>query len=147
MSAQALPHLYKITANAQCEGEITLKGDSIPSMVSAPPAQFGGPGDLWSPEDLLVAAVADCFILTFRAIARASKLEWIDVECAAEGTLERVDRVTQFTSFNVQAKLTVNADTDLEKARQLMEKAEANCLITNSLTASVHLQTEVVVQS
>ena len=110
-------------------------------MVSAPPTQFGGPGDLWSPEDLLVAAVADGFILTFRAIARASKLEWIDLECATEGKLERVDRVTRFTSFNIQAKLTVDADTDLEKARQLMEKAEANCLITNSFTASVHLQT------
>ena len=146
MTAQALPHLYKITANAQCEGGVTLKGDGIPTMASAPPAQFGGPGDQWSPEDLLVAAVADCFILTFRAIARASKLEWIDVECAAEGKLERVDRITQFTSFDVQARLTVSADTDPEKARQLMQKAESNCLITNSLRASTHLHTEVVVQ-
>ena len=96
---------------------------------------------------MLVGSVADCIILTFRAIARASKLEWIDLECSAEGKLERVDRVTQFTTFDIQAKLTIGADTDSEKARKLLEKAEANCLVTNSLLASTHLQLEVVVQA
>lgn len=145
--AQALPHHYEISASALFEGEITLNGTGIPTLASAPPAQFGGPGNQWSPEDLLVGSLADCFILTFRAIAKASKLEWIDIECSAQGKLERVDRVTQFTSFNIQARLTVGADTDPESARKLLEKAESNCLITNSLRASVHLQPEVVVQA
>ncbi|MEH6581611.1 MAG: OsmC family protein, partial [Halioglobus sp.] len=113
MTAQKLPHLYKISANAQNDSEVILTGDGIPNLVSAPPAQFGGPGDQWSPEDLLVGAVADCFILTFRAIARASRLEWIDIECSAEGTLDRVEKVTQFTAFTIQAKLTVGADIDV----------------------------------
>ncbi len=146
MTVQELPHHYKISANAQREGEITLRGAGIPDLPSAPPAQFGGPGDQWSPEDLLVAAVADCFVLTFRAIARASRLEWIDIECTAEGKLERIDRVTQFTAFNLQVRLTVGADTNSEKARNILEKAESNCLITNSLQASSHLQSEVLVQ-
>lgn len=146
MTAQALPHYYEISAKAHREGEITLTGAGIPTLTSAPPALFGGPGDQWSPEDLLVGSVADCFILTFRAIARASGLEWIDITCTAEGKLERVDSVTQFTAFNIEARLTVGADTDQEKARKFMDKAESNCLITNSLRASTHLQTEVLVQ-
>jgi peroxiredoxin-like protein len=147
MTAQQLPHQYTISAKAQSEGEVTLTGAGIPTLASAPPALFGGPGDQWSPEDLLVAAVADCFVLTFRAIARASSLEWIDLECSVEGTLERVDRVNLFTTFDIQAKLIVGPDTDTGKAEKLLEKAETSCLISNSLKASMHLQTQVLVQS
>ena len=94
---------------------------------------------------LLVASVVDCFILTFRAVAQASKLEWCNLEAAAEGVLERVDRVTRFTAITVSATLTVPAATDVDKARRLLEKAEKGCLITNSLAVDVHLDTAVTV--
>jgi len=29
---------------------------------------------MWSPENLLIAAIADCFILTFRGVSRAATL-------------------------------------------------------------------------
>lgn len=142
---QDLPHRYNVTANAEAEGNIALKAEHLPQLVSAPPAQFGGPGDQWSPEELLVASVADCFILTFRAVARASKLDWSNLEATAEGVLERVERVTRFTSFTVSTTLTVPAGTDIDKARRLLEKAEAGCLITNSLSAEFHLETNIMV--
>jgi peroxiredoxin-like protein len=142
---QDLPHRYHVSAIAEAEGNIVLKAENLPQLVSAPPAQFGGPGDQWSPEDLLVASVADCFILTFRAMARASKLDWSDLEASAEGVLERVDRVTRFTTFTVSATLTVPAGTDIDKAKRLLEKAEAGCLITNSLSAETHLETTIIV--
>ena len=123
-----------------------IRGENLPQLVSAPPAEFGGPGDQWSPEHLLAASVADCFILTFRAIARASNLEWSNLETSAEGLLERVDRVTRFTTFKVTAKLTLPAGTDTDKAQRLLEKSEAACLITNSLSADVHLETDIQVQ-
>ena len=69
---QQLPHSYVVSASAEAESNVTLSSDGLESVTSAPPEAFGGPGDLWSPETLLVAAVADCFILSFRAIARAS---------------------------------------------------------------------------
>lgn len=142
---QDLPHHYLISASAETEGNIVLKADNLPQLVSAPPAEFGGPGDQWSPEHLLVASVADCFILTFRAVARASKLAWSNLEASAEGVLDRVDRVTQFTAITVRATLAVPAGTDIEKARRLLQKAEEACLITNSLKASTHLEADVIV--
>jgi peroxiredoxin-like protein len=144
---QNLPHRYQVSANAETEGNVVLKADDLPQLISAPPAQFGGPGDQWSPEHLLVASVADCFILTFRAVAQASKLAWSNLEASTEGVLERVDRVTRFTTFTVSATLTVPADADVDKARQLLEKAKGACLITNSLSAETHLQTEIIVAS
>ena len=142
---QDLPHQYRVSAAAEANSNVILKAENLPQLVSAPPAQFGGPGDQWSPEHLLVASVVDCFILTFRAVAQASKLGWCNLEAAAEGVLQRVDRVTRFTAITVSASLTVPAETDVDKARRLLEKAEEACLITNSLSADVHLNTEVTV--
>jgi peroxiredoxin-like protein len=142
---QDLPHHYHVNASAEADGNVTIKADDLPQIVTAPPAEFGGPGDQWSPETLLVGAIADCFILTFRAVARASKLEWTRLECSAEGVLERVERVTRFTRVTVRATLTVPAGTDSDKAERLLEKSEEACLITRSMIAESHLEAEIIV--
>jgi organic hydroperoxide reductase OsmC/OhrA len=132
------PHLYRVTAAAAAAGNIQLVSGRLAPLRSDSPAEFDGPGDLWSPETLLVGAVGDCFILTFRAIARASGLPWVSLTCDVAGTLERIDHVTQFTRFDVTARLTVDAAGDADHARRLLEKAERDCLITNSLKGEVH---------
>lgn len=142
---QEYPHRYTVGATAGEEGEITLSSARLPTLASAAPAEFGGPGDRWSPETLLVAAVADCFILTFRAIARLSKLPWSSVTCDVVGTLDRIERMAQFTGFEVRARLVVPAGTNVEQAERLMAKAEQGCLITNSLKATSHLEATVAV--
>jgi len=90
-----------------------------------------------------MAAVADCFVLTFRAIARASRVEWESLECTANGTLERADGVTRFTTIAIDARLTVQDATTAKRAERLLHKAEENCLITNSLNAETALRTAV----
>ncbi len=142
---QDMPHHYRASASAGPDGDVTVSGDGLPALATAPPAEFGGPGDRWSPESLLVAAVADCFVLSFRAVAQASKLDWTALQCTAEGTLDRVERTTAFTGFVVRASLTVPAGTTEERARKVLEKAEAICLITNSLSAPTHLEAAVEV--
>ena len=136
---QDFPHHYLVSASGRPEGEIAINSDGLPRISTAPPAAFGGPGDKWSPETLLAGAVADCFILTFRAIAGASKIPWVSLDCAVEGTLDRLDGVTRFTAIEVRAKLKVGADIDAARATRLLEKAEKNCLITNSLSAATTL--------
>jgi organic hydroperoxide reductase OsmC/OhrA len=142
---QEFPHRYSVAASAGAEGEVALESARLPALTSAPPAEFGGPGDQWSPETLLVAAIADCLILTFRAVARASKLPWLSLRCDVEGTLDRVERVTQFTSFRVHASLRVPAGANEEQARRLLARAEQSCLITNSLKGASHLEASVEV--
>jgi organic hydroperoxide reductase OsmC/OhrA len=138
------PHLYKISASAQPEGNVTLSSEDLPDIASAPPPQFDGPGGVWSPETLLCAAVADCFILTFRAVARASKFQWTGLSCSVEGTLARTDGPARFTGFVNHATLHVPAGTDIARAKLLLEKAESGCLITNSLTGTRELVAEVI---
>ena len=144
---QNLPHHYNVAATSASDSNVSLTSPGLATPESAPPAEFGGPGDQWSPETFLVAAVADCFILSFKAIARASKLDWLSLSCDAEGILDREDRRTQFTGFNLNVVLLIPQGTDEQKAERLLEKAESICLITNSLNAEPRLNTEVRVAS
>ena len=137
---QGFPHHYSVTAQAGPEGDVAIDADNLPSLATAPPVEFDGPGDRWSPEALLVAAVADCFVLTFRAIARNSKIDWTSLSCSAEGVLDRVERATQFTSFKVNARLEVPDGVAEDKAARILQMAEKNCLITSSLKAETHLE-------
>jgi organic hydroperoxide reductase OsmC/OhrA len=136
---QAFPHHYTAAASGSATGDVELTSDRLTALRSAPPAAFDGPGDRWSPETLLIAAIGDCLILTFRAVARASGLAWTSLECEVTGTLDRVERTTRFVGFEIRARLQVPEGTNLERARQLLEKAERSCPISNSLNAASHL--------
>ena len=136
---QELPHHYKIEASAERDGDAALSCERLDTIPFAPPAEFGGPGNRWSPETLLVAAVASCFILSFRAIARASKFQWNSLKCEVVGTLDRVEGTMKFTKFTVHATLGVPQDANEELAHRLLEKAEKTCLVTNSLSGDTQL--------
>lgn len=138
------PHHYIVEVQAGSTGSVALSGAGLATLQCAPPAQFDGPGDQWSPENLLTGAVADCFVLTFRAIARASKLDWSRLECRVDGVLDRVEGVTQFVVMNIHARLTAPATTDRDKAGHLLAKAEKSCLVSNSLKCEMKLETELL---
>jgi organic hydroperoxide reductase OsmC/OhrA len=140
---QTLPHRYTVSAAASAVGVVSLSGERLTTLASDAPAEFDGPGDQWSPETLLVGAVADCFVLTFRSIAKFSRLSWLSLTCVATGTLDRVDRATQFTSFVVHASLVVPAGVDQDQARRLMERVELTCLVSNSLKATCRFESDV----
>ena len=138
-----LPHDYQASATAKTDGNVLLAVSHAAEIASHAPSEFGGPGDQWSPEDLLVAAVADCFVLSFRAIAAMSKFEWNDLRCEASGVLDKVERDIQFTRFQLKATLDIPDGGDSGRAQRLLEKAEATCFVTNSLKAETHLETEI----
>jgi peroxiredoxin-like protein len=140
---QPLPHHYVVSASGGSSGSLHVNARGVPELESAAPAEFDGPGNRWSPEGLLCAAVASCFILTFRAVARASKLQWQSLECSADGVLERVDGALKFTSIMTKATLTVDSGTDHELCLRVLRKAEGGCLVANSLSANRELCIEI----
>jgi organic hydroperoxide reductase OsmC/OhrA len=140
---QDFPHYYKSTATARHDSKVDMASPGLPDLKLAAPAEFGGPGDHWSPETLMAAAVASCFKLSFKAIARAAKFEWLSIRCDVVAVLDRVDKVTQFTEFHQTVILEVPTGSDEAKAIKLLEKAERTCLVSNSLTAVTHLDAAV----
>jgi organic hydroperoxide reductase OsmC/OhrA len=141
--AQPYPHTYEATASAEPAGAVAVASPRLETLSTAPPAEFGGRGDRWSPETLLVAAVANCFVLTLRALARAAGFRWLRLDCRVEGVLERVEGVTRFSRFVTHAKLIVPSGTDEAAARKLLDRAEHGCLVGNSLRAERHLEAEI----
>lgn len=142
---QEFPHHYRVAAAASSKSHIKLTSPGLEPIASMGPAEFGGPGDMWSPETLLVASVADCLILSFRAVARASRLDWLDLRCDVEGILDKVEKVTQFTEFRMSAVLEIPEGVRESKAEKALEKAKKHCLITNSMTAETTLEIEIIV--
>ena len=142
---QPYPHIYRASASAGSASRVTVASAQAPDIDSASPPEFGGPGGVWSPETLLCAALADCFILTFRNVSRAARFEWRTLECRVEGVLDRVDRVSQFIRYTTYATLAVPAGADLAKANELLERAEQGCLIANSLRGARQLEAKIVI--
>jgi len=140
-----LPHRYMASARSVASAEnVSLESPGLTGFESAGPAEFDGPGTLWSPETLVPVAVADCFILSFRAVAAASRFEWLEIACEVTGVLDKADRAMRFTEFQLRATLQVAAAVDEARALRVLEKAERVCLISNSLIADVHATFEVV---
>ncbi len=116
----------------------------LPTLTTAPPPEFGGPGGNWSPEHLFVSSANACVLLTFLAMARISKLEIADWRSKAKGTVERLEgQGWLFTGIQIEVELTVVKASDIERAGRLVHKAEENCLISKSMKNPVKLEATV----
>jgi organic hydroperoxide reductase OsmC/OhrA len=138
------PHRYQVRIGAKPDGELALDSEGLAQIRSLPPPEWGGPGGYWSPETLLLAAVGDCMMMTFRAIAKASRFEWRELAADVEGVLERVGSHSRFTKITTRVRLVVPRGTDAARAQALLEKAEQGCPVSNSLSAEKHVEAEVV---
>ena len=139
----AFPHHYTVTASGTTsQSQVIVSSKGVSDIATDAPAEFGGPGDQWSPEALIMAAVADCFVLSFRAIARASKVDWTTIQCEATGTLDRVDRKNQFTAIELKVTVATPEGIAEDKLLKVLQKSEESCLITNSMNATVSLVTD-----
>jgi peroxiredoxin-like protein len=136
---------YTYTANVRWieEKKGTASAERLPAVDIATPPEFGGPEGRWSPEHLLVSSVAGCIMTTFLAIAEASKFEFESYESSAVGTIERIEKRYEFTKIEVTVNLGVGDEGAVSKGERLLQKAEENCFISNSLKAAVELKPRV----
>ncbi|MFW5811849.1 MAG: OsmC family protein [Alkalispirochaetaceae bacterium] len=138
---------YTYTAQVSWIGEkkgVTV-ADALPQIDVATPPEFGGHQGRWSPEHLLVSSLGSCIMTTFLAIAEASKFEFTSYESKVTGTIERIEKSYEFTHLEVTVHLGVSEESAVQKGERLLQKAEENCFISNSLKAKVELLPEVTV--
>lgn len=114
--------------------------------VATPPQFPQGIDGVWSPEHFFTAAVNSCFMTTFLAIAENFKLEFTSFACASEGVLEKLEGKYIMSEIILKPQLEINHAADLEKAERILQKAEAACLISNSIKSKVILITEVKIK-
>lgn len=139
-----LPHTYQVRLTGGPEVHAAASAQGLPDLRSAPPQDFGGPGDAWSPEQLLLAAVETCFLFTLQAVAHASKLEFTSLQLSGEGIVDRKDGSMRFTEIVLRPRLTVPPGVDPDRVLRVMEKSERTCLVSASLSTPIRLEPEVV---
>ncbi len=140
MDVRSKVYTYRtaVTWTEQKKGAITSEGK--PEIQVATPPEFKGHPGIWSPEDLYVAAANICLMTTFLAVAERGGLAFTSYQCDAEGRLELVDGKFQVTVITLRPHITLPSGGDTAKARELIEKAEANCLISNSMKTRITLE-------
>ena len=138
-----LPHRYEVRLTGGPAGYAMLSVQGAPDLRSAPPLDFDGPGDAWSPEHLLLASVETCFLFTLRSVAQASKVEFTALEVSSEGTVDRKDGAIRFTEIVLRPRLTIPPGQDPDRVIRIMEKSEKACLVSASLSTPIRLEPEI----
>ena len=131
------PHRYTVVLS---EGRLLAPPRAV--IALGPPPQFGGTDIVWSPEELLVGAVLECFWTTFSAYAKRESLEVRDWSGTGLGILDRGPTVPAFTSIALTVELGVPAG-DEERARRVLANAEKNCIIAHALNVPISVDAKV----
>jgi len=120
------------------------KSDSAPNAIHfTAPSQFGGLEGRWTPEDLLMNALASCFITTFHAIAGYSKFEYTDLEVEAEGIVSKTDSGYCFSEIVIRPNLKIASEESRQRAISLLHKAKELCLVSRALTTPQKFEIQV----
>src|ERR1700730_10358618 len=137
-------HKYRVVA-WWTSGQMGIaKSDSAPNASHfTAPSQFGGLEGRWTPEDLLMNALASCFTTTFHAIAGYSKFEYTDLEVEAEGTVSKTDTGYSFSEIVIRPCLTIPNEENRERAINLLQKAKDLCLVSRALATAQKFEVRV----
>ena len=120
--------------------------DSAPNAIhfTAPP-NFKGMKGRWTPEDLLLSAIASCFVTTFHALATYASFKYTDFEVEAEGTFSKADSGYKFKEIVLRPTLQVAREQDQEAALKLLDNTKLSCLISRAVSTPLRFEARVVV--
>lgn len=139
--ATARPKQFKYRTSTEWTGQkrCTLASEGKPELECATPPEFKGHEGVWSPEDLQVAALDSCILMTFLYHAEQADIEVVSYRSEAEGVLEMQAGGLVFTEFAVRPQIIV-APGQKDAAQEAIHKAAESCLVHRSLSAQVHLE-------
>lgn len=116
----------------------------LPVLEVSSPPEFQGHEHTWTPEHLFVASVNSCYMATFIAIAELSKLAVVSFTSSAVGKLEKIEgQGYRITEIILKPNLVIQYEYDAERAQRILEKAQTNCLISNSISTQVKLEPQI----
>jgi peroxiredoxin-like protein len=141
-------HRFRVVAWWAAGRTGIAKSTSAPNAIhfTSPPA-FGGVDGRWTPEELLLCAVASCFTTTFRAVAESSKFEYTDLQVEVEGAIVKTDAGYRLGEVFIRPHLIVPNEQQQEQARalKLLQKAEGLCLVSHALSVAQRFEPRVQV--
>jgi organic hydroperoxide reductase OsmC/OhrA len=117
-----------------------------PPLVGSADPTFRGDPALHNPEELLLAALASCHMLSYLALCSLKKIEVTSYSDTPEGMMKRLaDGRTAFVSVKLYPQVTIADASNLDAAIALHHDAHAECYIANSVNFPVENAPTVVV--
>lgn len=117
-----------------------------PTFRIASPPEFRGESGNWSPEELFVASVEGCHLMTFLAFAEREQLQLLSYESHANGVLEMVDGHFRFTRIVLFPTIVVAKSAREEEVYAMFTRAHQHCLVTNSISSIVEVNPTIILQ-
>ncbi len=114
------------------EGKPKLQGSADPT--------FRGDATLHNPEDLFLAAIAGCHMLSYLSLCARRGVRVTAYEDRATGVLTLEGGGGRFTEVELNPVVTVaggNGEADLELAERLHETAHEQCFIASSVSVPI----------
>lgn len=119
-------------------------GDKPPILGSADTA-FRGEAGRWNPEEMLVAALAQCHMLWFLHLASVNGVVVVDYSDAATGSMASDDGgAAAFTEVILHPQVTVTEQSMVRAAQALHTQASRMCFIARSVNFPVRHQPDTV---
>ena len=141
-------HYYDVNIEWESDRKGMLTSSVLDtSLEAATPPEFpkGMPG-IWSPEHLLVAAVNSCLMTTFLAIAENSGLEFSKFDSKGTGKLEIIEGKYLISEITLEPEIIIADESKRERAERVLQKAEAACLISNSVKSKIIFKPHVIIE-
>ncbi len=139
--------MYQFNNNVVWETEKRgkLKIEGIPDLDIGTPPEFRGHEGIHSPEQMFVASLNGCIMSTFLTFAEKTRTKFTKFECAAEGTLEKVEGKLKFTKIILYPKVEVPSEREKKHVLYTLKLADKHCLVTNSMNCVIEMYPEVTV--
>ncbi|MCI0474411.1 MAG: OsmC family protein [Ignavibacteria bacterium] len=140
-------HFYKTNVK-WTDGRVgILTEEGMPDVtVTTPPEFHKGVPNIWSPEHLFVASANICLMTTFLAVAENSNLEFVSYTCEGIGKLEKADGKYIISEILLVPTVVIKDERMREKTERILQKSEANCLISRSMKSKIILKTNILVK-
>ena len=99
-------------------------------------AELGGLEGRWTPEQLLLCALAACFTTTFEAVARSVKFAYTDLEVEVDGAMRKNKLGCTFAEIVLRPTLTVQSEEEMDEGMVLLRRAKSLCMISRAIAVA-----------
>lgn len=134
------------TSYANYSREYRVEFAGKPTLVGSADPSFRGDATLHNPEEMLLAALSACHMLSYLALCVFSRISVISYEDAASGVMTEIaPKKTAFTEVTLRPRVIIAAGSDAAKAKALHHQAHELCFIANSVNFPVLNEPEITV--
>ena len=145
MRGEPVKYGYNTNLEWTSEKKGVLRCEDKPDIVVACPPEFGGHPDIWSPEDLFVGSVEVCLLTTFLWFVNKEHVALKFYRSKTAGTVELVGGVFRFSAITVTMNIGISQEHDRQIIEKILKKVKRVCLISNSIQAEVHIESDITV--